>query len=256
MNKIEIFYSLFKTTPKQSINPSIHQSMSYMLLLEVLSLPNEIIDIIYEFMKVNAVNALRNHFKNAKERHEAFYKLSHYSFEYISINTIYSIYSINNSNFHIINSNFKDKVIEDIYKYLIIMHKSHYPRVKYLRHHWANALGNISQILMHYYNRLAFSDSLKKKNINYIYLTESIQLWFKLCQKYNLYLVLCYMKSAKKVDRNSKAIKLRTIKNFAEFRLAPLVTYDKMPEDSIRNERGIIPNHKQLRFNAYERSIY
>ena len=28
MNKIEIFYSLFKTTPKQSINPSIHQSIN------------------------------------------------------------------------------------------------------------------------------------------------------------------------------------------------------------------------------------
>jgi hypothetical protein len=68
---------LFKTTPNQSINPSIHQSinpaMSYMLLLEVLALPNEIVDIIYEFMKVNAVNTIRNHFKNAKERHEAFY---------------------------------------------------------------------------------------------------------------------------------------------------------------------------------------
>jgi uncharacterized protein YejL (UPF0352 family) len=220
-----------------------------MLLLEVLHLPNEIVDIIYEFMKVNAVNAIINHFKNAKKRHEAFSELSHYSLGYISINTIYSIYSINNSNF-------KDKVIEDIYKDLIILHESHYPRVKYLRHHWANVLGNTSQILMHYYNRLAFSDSLKKKNINYIYLTASIQLWFKLCQKYNLYLVLCYMKSAKKIDRNSKAIQLRTIKNFAEFRLAPLVTYAKMPENNIGNERGLMRNHRLLGFNAYERSIY
>ena len=256
MNKIEIFYSLFKTRPKQSIHQSIYQSMSYMLLLEVLSLPNEIVDIIYEFMKVNAVNALRNHFKNAKKRYEAFYKLSHYSFEYISNITIYSINSIYYNNFNVINSNLKDKVIEDIYKDLIIMNESHYPRAKYLRHYWANALGNTSQILMHYYNRLAFSDSLKKKNINYIYLTASIQLWFKLCQKYNLYLVLCYMKSAKKVDRNSKAIQLRTIKNFAEFRFAPLVTYAKMHEDTIRNEMGLMRNHRLLRLNAFERSIY
>lgn len=64
------------------------------------------------------------------------------------------------------------------------------------------------------------------------------------------------MKSAKKVDRNSKAIQLRTIKNFAEFRFAPLVTYAKMPEDSIRNEQGMMPHHKLLRLNAFERSIY
>ena len=230
-------------------------SMSYMFLLEVLSLPNEIVDIIYEFMKVNAANALRNHFKNAKKRHEAFYKLSHYSLEYISNITIYSIHSIN-YNFQSINSNLKDKVIEDIYKDLIILDQSHYPRVKYLRHYWANVLGNTSLILMHYYNRLAFSDCLKKKNINYIYLKASIQLWFKLCQKYNLYLVLCYMKSAKKVDRNSKAIQLRTIKNFAEFRFAPLVTYAKMPENSIGNEMGLLRNHRLLRLNAFERSIY
>ena len=230
--------------------------MSYMLLLEVLSLPNEIVDIIYEFMKVNAVNAIINHFKNAKKRDEAFKTLSHYSFEYISNITIYSINSIYYNNFNLINSNLKDKVIEDIYKDLIILHQSHYPRVKYLRHHWANVLGNTSLILMHYYNRLAFSDSLKKKNINYIYLTASIQLWFKLCQKYNLYLVLFYMKSAKKVDRNSKAIQLRTIKNFAEFRLAPLVTYAKMPENNIGNEMGLMRNHRLLRLNAFERSIY
>ena len=230
--------------------------MSYMLLLEVLALPNEIVDIIYEFMKVNAANALRSHFKNAKKRHEAFDKLSHYSFEYISNITIYSIHSIHYNNFHVINSKFKDKVIEDIYKNLIILHQSHYPRAKYLRHYWANVLGNTSLILMHYYNRLAFSDCLKKNNINYDYLKLSIQLWFKICQKYNLYLVLFYMKSAKKVDRNSKAIQLRTIKNFAEFRLAPLVTYAKMPEDSIRNEQGMMPHHKLLRLNAFERSIY
>jgi hypothetical protein len=64
------------------------------------------------------------------------------------------------------------------------------------------------------------------------------------------------MKSAKKVDRNSKAIQLRTIKNFAEFRFAPLVTYAKMHEDTIRNEMGVMRNHRLLRLNALERSIY
>jgi hypothetical protein len=226
--------------------------MSYKLLLEVL--PSDIVELIYEFMKVNAANVIGAYFANAKRRYNVFVYLSHYSIEYISANSIYSINSLYNANFTVW-SNAKDKVIEDLYKHLVFMYGAHYSRTNYLRHYWANVLGNISQILMYYYNRLAFSDSLKKKNSNYVYLKACIQLWFKLCQKYNLYLVLCYLKSAKRVNRNDKAIKLRTIKNFAEFRLAPLVTYSKMP-DSIYNECGLMRHHKLLRLNAFERQIY
>ena len=230
--------------------------MSYKLLLEVLPLPNEIVDIIHEFMKVNAANAICVYFKNARTRYDVFVYLSHYSIEYISEQSIYSINSIYNANFALANgSNAKDKVIVDLYKHLVFMYGAHYSRTKYMRDGWANVLGNVSQILMYYYNRLAFSDSLKKKNSNYVYLKACIQLWFKLCQKYNLYLVLCYLESAKRVNRNAKAIKLRTIKNFAEFRLAPLVTYAKMP-DSIYNECGLMRHHKLLRLNAFERQIY
>ena len=228
--------------------------MSYKLLLEVLPLPNEIVDIIHEFMKVNAANVIVAYFANAKKRYNVFVYLSHYSIDYISEHSIYSINSIYNADFTVW-SNAKDKVIEDLYKHLVFMYGAHYRRTKYMRDGWANVLGNVSQILMYYYNRLAFSDSLKKKNSNYVYLKACIQLWFKLCQKYNLYLVLCYLKSAKRVNRNDKAIKLRTIKNFAEFRLAPLVTYSKMP-DSIYNECGLLRHHKLLRLNAYERQIY
>jgi hypothetical protein len=228
--------------------------MSYKLLLEVLPLPNEIVDIIHEFMKVNAANAIVDYFKNARTRYDVFVYLSHYSIEYISDQSIYSINSIYNADFAVW-SNAKDKVIVDLYKHLVFMYDAHYSRTKYMRDGWANVLGNVSQILMYYYNRLAFSDSLKKKNSNYVYLKACIQLWFKLCQKYNLYLVLCYLESAKRVNRNAKAIKLRTIKNFAEFRLAPLVTYSKMPE-SIYNECGLLRHHKLLRLNAFERQIY
>jgi hypothetical protein len=226
--------------------------MSYKLLLEVL--PSDIVELIYEFMKVNAANVIGAYFANAKRRYNVFVYLSHYSIEYISEQSIYSINSIYNASFTVW-SNAKDKVIEDLYKHLVFMYGAHYSRTNYLRHYWANALGNVSQILMYYYNRLAFSTSLKKKNSNYVYLKACIQLWFKLCQKYNLYLVLCYLKSAKRVNRNDKAIKLRTIKNFAEFRLAPLVTYSKMPE-SIYNECGLLRHHKLLRLNAFERQIY
>jgi len=224
--------------------------MSYKLLLKVL--PYDIVALIYEFMKVNAANVICAYFANAKRRYNVFVALSHYSIEYISDNSIYSINSLYNANAF---ANAKDKVIEDLYKHLVFMYGAHYRRTKYMRNGWANVLGNVSQILMYYYNRLAFSDSLKKKNSNYVYLKACIQLWFKLCQKYNLYLVLCYLKSAKRVNRNDKAIKLRTIKNFAEFRLAPLVTYSKMPE-SIYNECCLMRHHKLLRLNAYERRIY
>jgi hypothetical protein len=226
--------------------------MSYKLLLEVL--PADVVELIYEFMKVNAANVIYAYFANAKRRYDVFVYLSHYSIEYISEHSIYSINSIYNANYAVW-SNFKDKVIEDIHKHLVFMYDAHYSRTNYLRNQWANVLGNVSQILMYYYNRLAFSDSLKKKNSNYVYLKACIQLWFKLCQKYNLYLVLCYLESAKRVNRNTKAIKLRTIKNFAEFRLAPLVTYAKMPE-SIYNECGLLRHHKLLRLNAFERRIY
>ena len=227
--------------------------MSYKLLLEVL--PGDVVALIYEFMKINAANVIVAYFANAKRRHNVFVYLSHYRIEYISEQSIYSINSIYYNNNFANNSNFKDKVIVDLYKHLVFMYGAHYSRTNYMRDGWANVLGNISQILMYYYNRLAFSDSLKKKNSNYVYLKACIQLWFKLCQKYNLYLVLCYLDSAKRVNRNAKAIKLRTIKNFAEFRLAPLVTYSKMPE-SIYNECGLMCHHKLLRLNAYDRRIY
>ena len=230
--------------------------MSYKLLLKVL--PYDIVALIYEFMKVNAANVIGAYFANAKRRYNVFVYLSHYSIEYISEQSIYSINSLYNANAFAnanANANAKDKVIEDLYKHLVFMYGAHYSRTNYMRNGWANVLGNVSQILMYYYNRLAFSDSLKKKNSNYVYLKACIQLWFKLCQKYNLYLVLCYLKSAKRVNRNDKAIKLRTIKNFAEFRLAPLVTYSKIPE-SIYNECCLMRHHKLLRLNAFERRIY
>ena len=228
--------------------------MSYKLLLKVL--PGDVVALIYEFMKVNAANVIGAYFANAKRRYNVFVYLSHYSIETISEQSIYSINSLYNANANAnAFANAKDKVIEDLYKHLVFMYGAHYSRSNYMRDGWANALGNISQILMYYYNRLAFSDSLKKKNSNYVYLKACIQLWFKLCQKYNLYLVLCYLKSAKRVNRNDKAIKLRTIKNFAEFRLAPLVTYSKMP-DSMYNECCLMRHHKLLRLNAYERQIY
>ena len=224
----------------------------YAFLLEVLQLPNEIVEIIYEFMKVNAVNVIINYLNNAKKRHSVYVYFAKYKVDYISAFSIYSINSIVNNNLG------KDEIIETIYKNLVWMYGAHYSRTYYSRNGWRYVLNNISQILMYYYNRLAFSDSLKKNNVNYNYLKMCIELWFKLCQKYNFYLLLSYLESAKKVNRNIKAIQLRTrtIKNFAEFRVSPLVTMRFDDYKSLWFNSNYISHHRLLGLNPQERRNY
>ena len=228
--------------------------MMYTFLLEVLPLPNEIVDIIYGFMKVNAANAIGSYFKTAKQSKAAFEYLANYEVHYISLFSIYSIR--NNANY--VAHYLKDEVIIKLYNNLIIMYGSHYSRANYSRTDWHRVLNNISQILMYYYNRLAFSDSLKKNNVNYAYLKMCIELWFKLCQKYNFYLALFYINSAKKVNCVVKAIQLRTrtIKNFAEFRVSPLVTMRS--DDYCKNlsYSKLIAHHSLLGLDAYGRRLY
>ena len=223
--------------------------MSYKILFELF--PCDIAEIIYEFMKENAINVI----KNAKKRYSVFVQLSHCSIAYFSEFSIYSIDSIVNNHL-VVSCNLVDEVIEDLYNNLLFMYKAHYPRASYLGYDWSNVLGNISNVLMYYYNRLAFRGCLKKKNRNYNYLKMCIQLWFKLCQKYNLYLVLCYLDSAKKVNRNIKAIKLRPITNFMDFRIAPLVTHFKIHEHRFKYEQGLLRHHSLLPFNADEQRRY
>jgi hypothetical protein len=227
----------------------------YGFLLEVLPLPNEIVDIIYGFMKVNAANAIGSYFKTAKRSYDVFVYLANYRVHYISL---FSIYSITGNNANYVAHYLKDEVITKLYNNLIIMYKSHYSRAKYSRNTWHCVLNNISQILMYYYNRLAFSDSLKKNNVNYTYLKMCIELWFKLCQKYNFYLSLFYLDSAKKVNRVVKAIQLRTrtIKNFAEFRVSPLVTMRSADYCKNLSYSKLITHHSLLGLDAYARRLY
>lgn len=222
--------------------------MSYLLLQEVL--PYDVVEIIYEFMKVNAVNVIINYLNNAKKRYSVYVYFAKYKVEYISALSIYSINSIVNYYLG------KDEIIETIYKNLVWMYGAHYSRTYYKRNGWRYVLNNISQILMYYYNRLAFSNSLKKNNVNYNYLKMCIQLWFKLCQKYNFYLLLSYIDSAKKVNRNIKAIKLRTIKNFAEFRVSPLVTMRFDDYKSLWFNSNYISHYRLLGLNAHEQRNY
>ena len=227
--------------------------MSYIILRELF--PHDIAELIYEFMKENAMNILKNYINNSKKRYSVFVQLYQRSVAYFSEFSIYSIDSIVN-NYLVVSCNLVDEVIEDLYNDLMFMYKAHYPRASYLGYDWSNVLGNISNVLMYYYNRLAFRGCLKKKNRNYNYLKMCIELWFKLCQKYNLYLVLCYLDSAKKVNRNIKAIKLRPIKNFMDFRIAPLVTHFKIDEHRFKYEQGLLRHHSLLPFNVDEQRRY
>jgi len=226
----------------------------YAFLLEVLPLPNEIVELIYGFMKVNAANVIGAYFKTSKRSYDVFVYLANYKVEYISITSIYSIR--NNANY--VAHYLKDEVIIKLYNNLIIMYGSHYRMANYSRNTWHCVLNNISQILMYYYNRLAFSDSLKKNNINYNYLKMCIELWFKLCQKYNFYLSLFYINSAKKVNCVVKAIQLRTrtIKNFAEFRVSPLVTMKSADYCKNLCYSKLIAHHSLLGLDAYARRLY
>ena len=81
--------------------------MSYMLLC---ALPEEVVNVIYDFKKINAVNVIGNYFKMAKQRHLVFIELSFYTVQDISTNSIYSILSNCPSG--------TDKVIKDIYNQL------------------------------------------------------------------------------------------------------------------------------------------
>ena len=229
--------------------------MMYAFLLEVLPLPNEIVDIIYGFMKVNAANVIGSYFKTTKRSYDVFVYLANYKVEYISA---FSIYSITGNNNLVVHANLKDEVITKLFNNLALMYRSHYSRANYSRNAWRCVLNNISQILMYYYNRLAFSDSLKKNNINYNYLKACIELWFKLCQKYNFYLALFYIDSAKKVKCTIKAIQLRTrtIKNFAEFRVSPLVTMRSADYCKNLCYSKLIAHHSLLGLDAYARRLY
>ena len=151
--------------------------MSYIILRELF--PCDIAELIYEFMKVNAANMIIKYLNNSKKRYSVFVQLSQCTIAYFSEFSIYSINSIANNHL-VVSCNFVDEVIEDLYNELTFMYNAHYPRASYLREGWPNVLGNVSQLLMYYYNRLAFSDSLKKKNSNYVYLKACIELWIML----------------------------------------------------------------------------
>jgi hypothetical protein len=204
--------------------------MSYMILLEVLSLPNDIVDIIYECMKVNAANVIGNYFRMARARHRAFLYFVSFGIEEIHFSST-GIATIDGAPEHL---------IKDIYTNLMTLYRSHYSYRSTIvgRNSWQYVLNKISKMLMFYYNRLALNNLLKKKTMNYKYLRASIELWFTLCQKYHFYLMLHYLKSTKKMDSNRKAIQVKNIKTFMDFRISPIVNFRERGANEFMDVRG------------------
>lgn len=213
--------------------------MSYMLLF---ALPAEVIDMIYQFKKINAANVIGNYFRMARARHRAFLYFVSFGIEEIHFSST-GIATIDGA---------PDILIKDIYTNLMTLYKSHYSYRSTIvgRNAWQYVLNKISKMLMFYYNRLALSNLLKKKTMNYKYLRSSIELWFKLCQKYHFYLMLHYLKNTKKVDSNRKAIQVKNIKTFVEFRISPIVNFCERGANEFMDVRGENwwYNYKRTRF--------
>jgi hypothetical protein len=193
-------------------------------------LPTEVIDTIYQFKKINAANVIGNYFRMARARHRAFLYFVSFGIEEIHFSSTGRA-TIDGT---------PDALIKDIYTNLMDLYTSHYSYRSTIvgRGSWQYVLNKISKMLMFYYNRLALSNLLKKKTMNYKYLRASIELWFKLCQKYHFYLMLHYLKCTKKVDSNRKAIQVKNIKNFAEFRISPIVNFRERGANEFMDVRG------------------
>ena len=64
----------------------------------------------------------------------------------------------------------------------------------------------------------------------------SIKLWFKLCQKYNLYIFICFIKDGKRYKKIFNPNKMGGIETFSHFAFAPIVLLNEVhPENSWRN---------------------
>ena len=219
--------------------------MSYMLLC---LLPEALVNVIYDFKKINAANTIRNYFITAKKRHYSFWRFAKY-FNMTLHGEIKYYYAL------------RDTRIETINHHLTILTTLHYPSNIYSRSDWCEVLNNVSKALMYYYNRMMLSGCVKQNNSNYKCLKACIELWFNLCQKYNFHLELSYLSSIKKVSCQKQAIKLNPIKTFTEFNYSPFVTYKDNPplELVITRSRYIgfnLHNYKVLGRDDWERQLF
>lgn len=137
--------------------------MSYMLLCV---LPQEVVNVIYDFKKINAANVIGRYFKMAKSRYYSFWRFAN------CLNM--TVRGEINYSFEI-----RDTIIETIHYHLNNLTILHYPSHIYSRTTWRDVLNNVSNALMYYYNRMVLRGCVKQNNS---ILKACIELWFKLCQ--------------------------------------------------------------------------
>ena len=137
--------------------------------------------------------------------------------------------------------------IKNIYNYLTSILECNY---LYSREKLQPLLFDISKYLMfcHNINILDKEKSLKEDNIisfiksslfnsyqkdntNYILTKSSIKLWFKLCQKYNLYIFLRFMKDGKRYTKIFNPNKIGGIETFSHFAISPIVLLNEVYPD-------------------------
>ena len=209
--------------------------MAYMLLCV---LPKEIVKIIY-------------HFNN-----------SEYAFIYFTKFTVKKNGKINSVLYplvHDLNELYqKHMKIENIYNYLTSMLEcnSHYSRP---REELQPLLYDISKHLMFCYNIWYVEDSLKKENTKKKHLIDAIKLWFKLCQKYNLYLLLCFIKDGKIYKGIFNTNKMGRLETFSHFLISPIVLLNKFNNKEFINKdtENLLYNEKyNEKYNKYQIGIF
>ena len=175
--------------------------MAYMLLC---ALPKEIVDFIY-------------HINNSEYAFIYFTKFTFKKYEQIKSLLYPEVYNFN----QLYQKHIK---IKNIYNYLTSILECNY---RYSREKMQPLLHDISKQLMFCHN----INILDKDNTNYILTKSSIKQWFKLCQKYNLYIFLIFVKDDKIYKKIFNPNKMVGINIFSHFAISPIILLNEVFPD-------------------------
>jgi hypothetical protein len=175
--------------------------MNYFILLSIF--PQDIVYYIVQIIKqTNSKNIIYKYYQNTKQKIE--------SIKYISI----MITLVNHSGF-LNNEILTNKLPTS----LTIIYNSNYNREKYNNNFWIAFTDLLSKKLMVLNNHILINHKNKKNDTQYIILNNSIRLWFKICVKHNIRLLLSFSKVEHYDYCFSRQIK--EIKNFLKFLYTP-----------------------------------
>ena len=175
--------------------------MNYSILF--LLFPQDIVYYIVQIIKqIKSKNSILKHYIKTKKKLQSIKEIT-------NIITDSNIRGISYNKF--LNNEFLDK--------LFIIYISNYNRNKYMNEFWVIFTDLLSKKLMQFSNNILINNENKKNNKKYIILNKSINLWFKICTKHNIRLMLSFSKVEDYVYCFSRQIK--EIKNFIKFIYSP-----------------------------------